>query len=219
MSALGITINIKLSSGSNNAEGEFNGIAYLESGFLRGGLQSDSFAEHERTLLSALTLTGCPIAARSESSSINPWRETAGAYTSTRSISTDEFELTSHLHSEADGASINMTLEAQYDGTIPQLVAFARPFQEEIRQSDLGQFIGFFEPVFVDRQGHQFKATARTSYSLNCSKKYPTVWRNISIFDDHHGSKTTQTEQIDLFARKSDANKDLERKTMIGLVQ
>ncbi|MEA2998492.1 MAG: hypothetical protein QOK17_325 [Sphingomonadales bacterium] len=212
MSVKIIQIGISLSTDSGTKEATLEGYAYLEAGFLKGTIPPGSgLTTAERTLLTALTFTGCPIAARTTDPELNPWLKTGGAYAGTRVLCTRAFNLRSEIVSEPIGDRIKMSLRAEVVGALPALCGIARPFQEVIRFREAGRLSGDFSLIFRTCEG-DFSARATTEYHLNGVTSAPDVWRNITIESSLPEDSLIQVEQIDLFGSHEAAVADLRAK-------
>jgi hypothetical protein len=214
MTARPISIAIQISSRGISKSCRFDGIGYLEAGFMSGSILNHdrSFTQAEHTLISAFTLTGCPIVARSEAPNLNPWLETAGAYRSQRLLEAEKFEVHSQLESKCDGLNIGMNLMLDIRGDIEGLRSINNPFQECIKQIEAKRFSGDFALDFLDSSNRLQKAKAISRYFLNTSKSYSSMWRNITIVDSHESDAFRQIEQIDLFGSSEEAAADLASK-------
>lgn len=207
-----IHIDIWLASGAGTKEAALNGYAYLEAGFLKGTiLEGSGLTPAERTLLTALTFTGCPIAARAADAALNPWLKTEGAYAATRIVQAETFDLKSDIISHPVGDSIAMTLRAQVAGELPNLCSVAEPFQEAIRCQAPETLVGEFALRFRTPDA-SVAAVASTTYRLHGVEWAPQVWRNITIESSLPGGALVQVEQIDLFGSREEARYDLQAK-------
>lgn len=219
MPAKQIDISIILEHGATIKSCRFSGIGYLDAGFMSGALGGPDceLSKAERTLISAFTLTGCPVIARTVDPGSNPWRETGGSYTSSRALKSETFAVASTLVSQAHLDVITMELRLVVEGDLGSLIDIPLPFQEEISPSGLGCFSGIFDFHFLDENGKTIRASAESEYHLAVKDTYPRVWRNITISDFHKNQSMHQIEQIDLFSDSSEAAHDLAAK--IGAVE
>jgi hypothetical protein len=185
----------------------FAGFAYLESGFLAGDIlpAGEAIAPAELVLLTAFTLTGCPIAARCGAELINPWSLTGGAYRGFRSLIGRDFWAESILSATPVDDQISMRLQVAYGGSLPNFAAVARPFQEAIAQRTKGTLFGEFTIPFTDAAGRQHEAHATTRYELAVDVDVSRAWRNITILCSKTPNGLRQVEQIDMFDSESAA--------------
>lgn len=193
----------------------FDGYAYLDSGFLVGSIGQGLVLHDEATLLTAFTLTGCPIAARCEAQHLNPWVYTRGAYRGRRRLVGQDFSVESLLQSRPEGSSVEMELDVSIKGTLPQLSGIARPFQEEISQRSRGRLAGQFDIDFRTGAGCVFTCSAETEYQLDIPFDVQTAWRNITIVAKATRDGLTQVEQIDMFHDRALALEDLNEKRSV----
>lgn len=213
-----ICINIELYNDGMTKKATFIGFSYIDAGFLVGSVVGNNkkLSYSEYTLLSAFTLTGCPIAARTTTPELNPWRYTNGAYKSSRLLETSFFKVDSKLESIPDGNNITMNLYLDVQGNIPMLKSIKEPFQESIKQSKQGLFEGSFECKFINEFNEETIAHATSKYQLAVKQDYVNVWRNITILGNLNEGKYQQIEQIDMFNSIKIANKDLDSKKLVS---
>lgn len=212
-----ITIDATIRNNGTSKRAKLNGFAYVDAGFLVGDVAAGSpFTASELTLLTAFSFTGCPIAARTATPEINPWRSTGGTYVGRRHLDLDGATAKSVLTSFGAEDVIDMTLEIDVTGMMPTLSGIAEPFQEHIRQHSSGNLDGHFEMDFVRDDGTLLHAVARTRYELPIETSSSDAWRNITIlaYGDVRGFH--QVEQIDLFGNELEANEDLRQKVEIA---
>ena len=211
-----IRIQAALSGAGAQKTALIEGSAYLESGFLTGLIQSadNTMSRSEQALMTAFTFTGCPIAAHTEVSDINPWVWTGGAYIGRRVLTGDGFSARSELRSRLAEDGIIMDLMLEVDGEVPAIIGVARPFQERIEQQRPGILRGDFDIVFLTDQG-ELSCKAQTEYLLDTSRSVPTVYRNITILTADENGGLRQIEQIDLFDRQDYADDDLKGRIIV----
>lgn len=213
MAAKQLDLRISVCHGTRNLIVPMQGYAYVDAGFLSGRLDDDGrLTGAERTLLTALTFTGCPIAARTVKDASNPWRLTDGAYEGERRIIGPGFEVNSRIVATAAKGSVSMDLRVNIDGELPEIRSVARPFQEEIIQTGQGRLTGRFIVDFSTDKKDEISCEAVTDYSLDCIGSFSPVWRNITIDSACASEGMSQFEQIDLFGVREDAIWDLEAK-------
>lgn len=195
---------------SRPIDATFDGYAYLDAGFLAGAIPlSNTLSQHDATLLSAFTLTGCPIAARTSERNLNPWVATGGAYTATRLLESATFRAESAIVANPRGSAIEMSLDVRVDGQLPTIDGIKEPFQEKIQHREKGKLLGEFDLTFTDIAGHEYIARAITNYRLPIDFDANTVWRNITILGFTQSGAYKQIEQIDLFSNVEVATSDL----------
>lgn len=212
MSVKRIRIDISLETGAGLKEAALSGYAYLEAGFLKGSIPCGTgLDDAERTMLTGLTFTGCPIAARCDEPALNPWLQTRGAYKGFRTLQGNSFLVRSEIVSRTRDDMIEMKLRAKIEGDLPPLREVARPFQEAIRYSAPGVLVGAFALEFAS-DGGAVTAEATTRYHLNGISSAPDVWRNITIESSLPEGALIQVEQIDLFGSYEAAKADLDAK-------
>jgi len=209
-----ISISISLKDRAGQKEACFQGFAYLPSGFLAGGIKpiGQTLSRAELVLLTAFTLTGCPIAARSNKELCNPWVLTGGAYKSHRRVTARHFDARAALTANTIGNQIAMQLNVAYEGVLPGLTSVAAPFQESITQFSRGILSGQFDVLFEDEDGTLHKAHATSEYQLALTIDVPPAWRNITILCFHEMHSLQQVEQIDMFGCVDEAEVDLRQK-------
>lgn len=209
-----IDIDIRLRSSGSEKQARFCGFAYVESGFLAGNIESSGTAlrREELILLTAFTLTGCPIAARRCGNAFNPWSLTNGAYIGHRMLTSQHFSAESFLEARATSEGVAMDLQVRYDGSLPRVTSIPRPFQEVITQKSRGILEGKFEAIFEDDECGLHKTTTTTKYELALGCDIQTAWRNITILASAEAGQLRQIEQIDLFASYEDAMLDVRQK-------
>jgi len=212
-----IDIQLRLISANERRQANLRGFAYLDSGLLAGDIENTQhpLSPRQLVLVTAFTFTGCPIAARTPVPQINPWVKTNGEYVGLRSLRVGGLMAKSKISSRALADSIQMELEIDLKGEIPDLVSIGQPFQEHIRQREQGVFEGTFEICFLQRSGEAVPARAVSEYRLSVSEDFPPVWRNITIVNSQGVDRFSQLEQIDMFANHPDAKKDLSEKCRV----
>jgi hypothetical protein len=216
MSTKRIEIATTLNIGGAVKSGLFKGFAYFESGFLSGGFESSSgFSHAEGTLLSAFTLTGCPIAARRLSSQGNPWESTGGEYHGERYLEGQGFTAKSALEAKRLDDKIQMTLIVKVEGILPALQSIPTPFQEIIVQKRPGNLKGNFNLEFAVENGTRIKANVDTEYTLPTTKSYVDSWRNITIRGVSNAEGFYQIEQIDMYDNQIQANNALKSQIVV----
>lgn len=217
MHSRNLNIQLTLENEGVTKKAIMSGIAFLKSGFITGKINREhtNLTPEECVLISAFSFTGCPIAANTETPGLNPWEVTGGAYKSTRSLDSDEFQVSSTLESTADNINIDMELNMKISGKLPKLSGIQKPFQESISESKVGHFRGEFEVLFASETGDDVNAKATSNYTLGIEASFPPVWRNITIVDTFGVSDFTQVEQIDLFGSSEQAKIDLLDKCML----
>jgi hypothetical protein len=211
-------IDITLAHAGRTKKAEFSGYAYIDSGFLQGELlpTTDTISRSEAVLLTAFTLTGCPIAARTPDPCLNPWSATNGEYKGLRTLTATNFSARSRIAAKPDRDGIAMNLRVEVDGELPRLTGIEEPFQEKISQAKLGTLIGLFEAAFRDERGERLTVKAETEYKLPIDTAVLPVWRNITISGFYIAPRFVQVEQIDLFGRELDAREDLSAKILVA---
>jgi hypothetical protein len=210
-----IGINVVLNHGAVTKHARMEGSGFIEAGFLCGDFQSlrqSEWSIAERLLLCSFTFTGCPIAARTDRPEWNPWRWTDGAYKSHRTATLGTVTIRSSLVSESRGNDIEMTLEINYTGNLPQLAKVTKPFQEKISQLCVGKLEGMFDVEYSAADGSLHTLKALTDYELPTELNALPAWRNITIRATDMALGMTQVEQIDLFHDINAANADLNSK-------
>jgi hypothetical protein len=214
MTTKNIEISICLDSDGERKFGRFEGFAYLESGFLAGTIDGpgSAFNQAQLVLLTAFTLTGCPIAARSSGNVSNPWLLTNGAYRGNRRLVARDFEAKATLVADSVNDRIGMRLQVTCNGTMPRLKSIAAPFQEAIEQVSRGRLKGHFDVAFIGEAGSEIRAHAESGYELDIVADVAPAWRNITILSFYEDAGLRQIEQIDLFGSQNDAELDLSRK-------
>jgi len=214
-----ISIDLELRNGQNSKNGKLNGFAYVESGFLSGKIVPNcEFSLSEQVIITAFSFTGCPISARTEQPELNPWRLTNGAYNSIRKLNSTQFIVNSELSSSSFNDSIHMKLNLDIRGILPDLTAITKPFQERIKQKEIGKLIGHFHLNFCTQEGEEIEASAISEYNLNINQNVSTIWRNILILNSGSENNFIQTEQIDLFGEKLKADADLLDKLKLNYI-
>jgi hypothetical protein len=197
----------------------FRGSAYIEAGFLKGFMMHESgdISKDEEMLLTAFTLTGCPLAAHVRGNGdINPWVWTNGAYRGRRIIKSSDFTARSELISQSGPECLKMDLTVDIVGILPELFGVARPFQERITEQSPGHLSGIF-PITFRGKDREIHCKAETEYELKTSRSAPTVFRNITITTAEESSQLLQIEQIDLFDNPAQAAQDLQERLAVHI--
>jgi hypothetical protein len=211
-----IDIDIKFYNNGTLKETSLKGFAFVESGFLSGQMNTtDKLSNSEQVLVTAFSFTGCPIAARVEDSSLNPWLLTNGSYKSARMLHSPFLKVHSQLTSIGHHDKIKMELILKCEGNTDGLQSIKDPFQESIYQVSPGILEGKFNLIFLNEKEEEIPASATSKYELNVYDNVRPVWRNIVILNALNKDKFVQTEQIDLFGDKQIADQDLMEKTMV----
>lgn len=217
MTAKQLSIEISLTSQGTRKSARLSGFAFVDSGFLTGHVfdLSGNWRVSEKVLLTALTFTGCPLAAREDQVGGNPWRLTNGSYSGTRDLTGRSFAVKSTIDAQGDEDGVAMELQVEVDGTLPSLSSIASPFQERIQQVELGLLAGQFDVIFLDERKCEHHLQATSAYHLDIQSSVASVWRNILIQSYVTSVGFHQIEQIDLFLDETRAAKDLERKCTV----
>lgn len=217
MKTKSIKIDISLTDNRTTKHASFSGYAFLDSGFLHGEISHiDGLSNSESVLLTAFTLTGCPIAARAKDHVLNPWINTKGRYQGRRVLSSEAFSAESRISSVPNGDEIVMKLEVNVEGELPAITGVYEPFQERIAQRQIGELYGQFQVQFTAEKGELVSATAETDYSLPIDFSVEPVWRNITISGVGAAQRFSQFEQIDLFDQQFEADADLAAKIPVA---